>query len=83
MERYNALSKVYITVKAVFYADGGLEPISFIWEDGHEYKIARIVDVRRAASLKAGGVGIRYTCKVHNQVVYIFFEEDRWFMERN
>jgi hypothetical protein len=81
-KRYDNLNKVYVCVKAVFHPDGGFEPISFVWEDGHEYAIAKVTDIRRAASLKAGGAGIRYTCKVHNKEVYIFLEEDRWFMER-
>jgi hypothetical protein len=81
-KRYNNPDKVYVSVKAVFHPDGGFEPTSFVWEDGQEYEIAKVTDIRRAASLKAGGVGIRYTCKVHNKEVYIFLEEDRWFMER-
>lgn len=75
-------NKVYVSVKAMFFPDGGFKPIAFIWEDGHEYEINKVTDIRRAASLKAGGAGIRYTCKVHNQEVYLFLEEDRWFMER-
>lgn len=39
-------------------------------------------DVCRAASFKAGGVGIRYTCMVCSRETYLFFEEDRWFIER-
>jgi len=81
-KRYHNPDKIYVSVKAVFYPDGGFEPTSFIWEDDQEYKIEKITDIRRAASLKAGGVGIRYTCKVANKEVYLFLEEDRWFMER-
>lgn len=81
-KRYLNPDKIYLSVKAVFYPDGGFEPTSFIWEDGHEYEISRVIDIRRAASLKAGGVGIRYTCRVRNKEVYLFLEEDRWFMER-
>lgn len=74
--------KVYVSVKAVFHSDGGFKPVSFIWEDGQEYEISRVTDIRRAASLKAGGSGIRYTCRVENREVYLFLEEDRWFMEK-
>lgn len=79
---YNNPNKIYVSVKAVFYPDGGFKPTSFVWEDGQEYEISRVTDIRRAASLKAGGAGIRYTCKVENKEVYLFLEEDRWFMER-
>jgi len=80
--KYNNPNKLYVSVKAIFYPDGGLRPISFIGEDGQEYEIAKVTDVRRAASLKAGGVGVRYSCKVNNKEVYLFLEEDRWFMEK-
>lgn len=80
---YDNPNKIYISVKAVFYPDGGFQPTSFVWEDGQEYEISRVTDIRRAASLKSGGAGIRYTCKVENKEVYLFMEEDRWFMERD
>lgn len=57
-------SKVYVNVMAEFTNDGRLLPRSFIWKDGHVYEIQKVTDVRRAASLKAGGAGIRYTCIV-------------------
>ncbi|NLF45063.1 MAG: hypothetical protein GX581_03205 [Syntrophomonadaceae bacterium] len=79
---YNNPDKIYISVRAVFYPDGGFKPTSLIWEDGREYQIDRVTDIRRAASLKAGGTGIRYTCKVAGKQVHLFLEEDRWFMER-
>lgn len=80
--RYYNPDKVYVSVKAVFYQDGGFKPISLIEEDGGEYAIDKVTDIRRAASLKAGGTGIRYTCRIAGQTVYLFWEEDRWFMER-
>lgn len=49
--------KVYVGVKAQFKPDGKLLPFSIIWENGKEFEIDHIVDVRRAASLKAGGAG--------------------------
>jgi len=57
-------SKVYVNVMAEFTNDGRLLPRSFIWKDGHVYEIQKVTDVGRAASLKAGGAGIRYTCIV-------------------
>lgn len=80
--RYYNPDKMYVGVKAIFYPDGGFEPISLLGEDGGEYSIDKVIDIRRAASLKAGGTGIRYTCRISGQNVYLFLEEDRWFMER-
>lgn len=74
--------KVYVKVAALFSSDGKLQPVAFWWEDSKRYNIDRIIDVCRAASLKAGGAGIRYTCMVHGHEINLFFEEDRWFIER-
>jgi len=82
MDEYSNPYKVYVDVTAEFKADGTVVPLSFVWEDGRRYEIDRITDVRRAASLKAGGAGIRYTCYVSGRQTYLFREEDRWFMER-
>ncbi len=74
--------KVIVPVFAMFDTEGKLTPVSFVWEDGTQYTIDKVIDVRRAASLKAGGMGIRYTCMVRGRQTYLFLEEDRWFMER-
>ena len=52
-------NKVYVDVTAVFSKEGQLKPVSVKWQDGHIYEIQRITDIRRAASLKAGGAGMR------------------------
>ena len=78
--------KVYVDVNEERLKDGRLIPLSFVWEDGVRYEIDRITDVRPAASLKAGGAGMRYAIKVRNRDTFLFLEEDkngaRWFMER-
>ena len=79
---YNHKGKAYVDVTATFYADGRLEPRSITWEDGHVYQIDAVIDVRPAVSLKAGGCGIRYTCRICGQLVYLFLDENRWFMDR-
>ena len=74
--------KVYVDVNAMFTKDGRLLPKSFIWTDGHVYEIQRVTDVRRAASLKAGGAGMRYTCIVDGRESRLFYEDNNmWFME--
>lgn len=73
--------KVYVDVDARFNKEGGMIPKRIIWEDGRTFDIQRVLDVRQAASLKAGGTGIRYTCRVWDKEIYLFLEEDRWFLE--
>ena len=78
--------KVYVDVNEDRLKDGRLIPLSFVWEDGQRYEIDRVLDIRQAASLKAGGAGLRYTIRVRNKETFMFLEEDgglhKWFMER-
>ena len=79
MENY----KVYVDVIAEFTKDGILRPKSFTWLDGTVYEIQRVKDIRRAASLRAGGAGIRYTCMVNGKDCHLYYEDNNmWFMER-
>ena len=75
-------TKVYVGVNAMFEPDGRLIPRSVLWEDGRIFEIDKILDVRRAASLKAGGSGIRYTVRIGNHETFLFLEDGRWFAER-
>ena len=75
-------NKVYVDVTAVFSKEGQLKPVSVMWQDGHIYEIQRITDIRRAASLKAGGVGMRYTCIIDGKETHLFYEDNNmWFVE--
>lgn len=77
-----SFNKVYVDVTATFSKDGILKPVSITWNDGHIYEIQMITDVRRAASLKAGGVGTRYTCVIDGQSSYLYYEDNNmWFVE--
>lgn len=74
--------KVYVEVTVTFDTEGKITPVSFKWEDGRVFEIDHVTDVRQAASMKAGGTGIRYTCMLLGREVRLFHEENRWFMER-
>lgn len=74
--------KVYVGVLVEVSPEGQMKPIEITWEDGRKFSIDRVIDVRRAASLKAGGQGMRFTCLIRGKETYLFKEEERWFMER-
>lgn len=83
--------KVYVAVKADFREDGIMLPRVITWENGDKYEIDRILDIRQAAAMKAGGQGDRYTVRIKGQQSYLFFERNpnqtgnnigRWFVER-
>jgi hypothetical protein len=79
----NALEyKIYVRVAAEFTADGKMTPLWITWKDGRKYVIDRVRSCERAASRKAGGVGLRYTCMISGSEHYLFYEENyRWFVE--
>ena len=87
----NKSIKVYVAVKADFTEDGTMLPRIITWEDGEEFEIDRITDIRQAAAMKAGGQGDRYTIMIRGRQSYLFFERStnltgnnigRWFVER-
>ena len=75
--------KQYISVTAIFDEDGNLLPLNVTWSDGRIFPIDKVTDIRYAASLKAGGAGIRYTCMIGGKEKYLFLEENRWFVDAN
>lgn len=83
--------KVYVKVDAIFDELGRMIPQSLVWEDGTTYIIDRVIDIRQAAAMKAGGQGDRYTISVQGKQSFLFFERSpnlsgrvlgRWFVER-
>ena len=83
--------KVYVAVQADFAEDGTLLPRVITWEDGTKYNIDRILDIRQAAAMRAGGQGDRYTIRINGGQSHLFFERSsnltgnnigRWFVER-
>ena len=75
--------KAYVEVIADFSADGRMKPLRLIWEDGRKYDVDCILRVDRCASLKAGGAGIRYVCRIQGQPVELYYEENGfWFVSR-
>lgn len=72
--------KVYVATKVMFDADGTMRPLALLWDD-EWFEIDRIKDVRQAASLKVGGIGVRFTCEIGNRERYLFYENPSWFLE--
>lgn len=79
---YENSIKTYVAVDVLCQETGRMVPLSVTWEDGRVFPVDRVLEVRRAASYKAGGQGMRYTCRIKGQQTYLFFEDPRWFVER-
>lgn len=75
------MEKKFIKVIAEHNIDGAIRPVSIDW-NGRNLTVDKISDIRQAASLKGGGQGIRYTCKICGKDVYLFCDEGLWFVEK-
>lgn len=78
-----AVKKEYVSIVAQIKNDGTIVPLTVILEDGRAYEIDDLIDVCKAASLKAGGCGVRYTIRIRSHVTYLFHEGNLWFVERH
>lgn len=80
--------KEFVSVIAVHWQDGRIEPLRIQREDGTIIPISRVLDARQAASLRAGGQGTRYTCRFCREdtgrefEAFLFHDDVWWFIER-
>ena len=75
------VQRINVEVIARFDLEGSVIPLEILWEDGRTFPIDRVITSQWAASLKAGGQGIRYTVLVGGRQAYLFFENPLWFVE--
>lgn len=81
----------YVKVIVQFKEDGTMLPRAILWDNDVRYPIDRVLSVCRAAALRAGGQGDRYTIRIADRITYLFFEHSvdqatsekpgRWFVE--
>lgn len=73
--------RAYVKVVVEFSPEGKIVPLSVEWEDGRRFAVDRLLDVRRAASTRVGGTGMRYTVRILGRETYLFEDRGRWFVE--
>ena len=73
--------KKYVDMIVRYTEDGQIIPLAVRWSPDQLYEIDRVLDVQRAASLWAGGTGIRYLCRIKGRERYIWLEENKWFVD--
>lgn len=73
--------KQFVPVIVKFEKDGRIVPQKILWDDGRVFEIDQVLDMRPGVSLKVGGQGIRYTCRIQNKEVCLYYEEPKWFVE--
>lgn len=75
------IRRVNVEIVARFDLEGCITPLEIIWEDGRTFAIDKVIASQRAASLKAGGQGTRYTVMIDGRQAYLFYENPIWFVE--
>lgn len=71
--------KYYVDVETMIRADGSLDPVAMFWK-GHRYEVDKVIKIRETFC-KAGGCGVRYTCRFGSDERNLFWERNRWFLE--
>ena len=74
--------KAYVEVTARHLEDGTVLPISVKWLDGTTFVVEKVLNMRRAESLKVGGFGVRYLFRIRGRDTFLFYEGPRWFVEQ-
>ena len=77
----NNLEKKYVDVIAKHNIDGNIFPLAVNFKN-HLYEIDKIKYCCRAASLKFGGTGMRYTIVVNGHICFLYNEDNgKWFID--
>ena len=83
--------KAYVPVEVSFDERGFMHPVRLIGQNGKVFEIDRVIQIKPAAAMKAGGQGDRYTIRIAGKETYLFFERStsekgaiigRWFVEK-
>ena len=73
--------KRYVPVVVRFDTSGRMRPLVIEFDEGHRYEVEVVLDVKRRACERVGGVGDRYTCRIKGQETYLWMEKGKWFVE--
>jgi hypothetical protein len=74
--------RVDVDVVMVWNTEGEFIPKEIIWRDGTKFTVDRVLDSCRMASLKAGGMGHRYTVRITNEEYHVFGKVTYLFLDR-
>lgn len=74
------MNKKYVKVILEIDENGKKTPKTIVYND-KEYLIDKVVDIRQCVSMKVGGIGERYTVRIDGKETFIFFENNKWFVE--
>ena len=74
------MGKKFVRVILEIDENGRKTPKTIIYND-EKFEIDRVIDIKKCPSMKVGGIGERYTVRIRGKETYIFFENNKWFVE--
>ncbi len=77
-----ARERVDVDVVVRWNTLGELTPQEIIWRDGARFTVDRVLDVCKAASLRAGGMGWRFKVRLTNEDYNVFGKETFLFLDQ-
>jgi hypothetical protein len=75
------MKKVFVDVVMKCTRNGEKIPLTVLWEDGRSFSVDKVLDIRKSASLKVGGQGFRYKCRISGRETFLWLEDGKWFVE--
>ena len=60
---------------------GVVTPLFVLWQDNKIYEIDKVLEIKKQASTKGGGMGLRYLCRIKNQERFLWLDGYIWFVE--
>lgn len=78
----DVIIKEYVEVTVNWLKDGSMRPLSFTWDDGREFRIDKVLAVRKGNSLKIYAPGMRYYCQTGKRRYYLYYDGERWYVEK-
>lgn len=73
--------KHYVPVVVRMDTEGKMRPLVIEFDKELRYQVDKVLDIRRAACQRVGGVGDRYTCLIQGKETYLWLEKGVWFVE--
>lgn len=76
------MKKAFVEVIVKYKENGRQIPLQIKWKNDICYEIDRVLEITKAASMKVGGIGIRYKCRIRGKETFLWLEGNKWFVEQ-
>jgi hypothetical protein len=80
---FSGYKKKYVDVQCLYTKEPKVIPLIIYFDEYHKYEVDKVIDVRKGASLKVGGQGLRFTVRVCGKETFLFYDscDNKWFVE--